>query len=199
MPLITDWLMLSITAIYVIATVFICVFNGRSARATYKQIEESQRQFEERKRLEYRPYFDAAPVDDILGQNNYDSDTLLFLSDEHPRECTILSEWIMMKNIGAGTAINLTCHWKNKNKEEQTVEFPFATFEKGEMRNVAIHIQVEFLPQYSAYEAQASLVLHFQDLLGNKYEQEMIIFFDVSSANNTKLRNMEVNTPKLTY
>lgn len=30
----TDWIMIAITAVYVIATIFICIFNYRSAKAT---------------------------------------------------------------------------------------------------------------------------------------------------------------------
>ena len=45
-----EWLMVGITAIYVIATIFICIFNYRSAQATRKQVEESNRQFEEKNR-----------------------------------------------------------------------------------------------------------------------------------------------------
>lgn len=36
----TDWLMVIITAIYVVATIFICVYNGKSAKAAEKQTEE---------------------------------------------------------------------------------------------------------------------------------------------------------------
>lgn len=50
MPLITDWLMFGITAIYVIATIFICKANIKSANATRDQIAESQRQFNEENR-----------------------------------------------------------------------------------------------------------------------------------------------------
>lgn len=58
MSSITDWLMVGITGIYVIATIFICVFNARSDKATREQIAESKRQFEETKRLEYMPCFE---------------------------------------------------------------------------------------------------------------------------------------------
>lgn len=47
MSTITDWLMVVITAVYVIATVVICIANFKSAKATRDQIAESQRQFEE--------------------------------------------------------------------------------------------------------------------------------------------------------
>lgn len=50
MPTITDWLMVGITVVYVVATIFICRANIRSAIATKEQIEESKRQFEESNR-----------------------------------------------------------------------------------------------------------------------------------------------------
>lgn len=47
MPTITDWLMVAITLVYVIATILICIFNFRSAKATREQVAEAKRQFEE--------------------------------------------------------------------------------------------------------------------------------------------------------
>lgn len=44
---ITDWLMVLITAVYTIATIFICSANIKSAKATREQIAESVRQFNE--------------------------------------------------------------------------------------------------------------------------------------------------------
>lgn len=55
MPNITDWIMVIITAVYVIATIAICVFNYKSAQASQNQIKESQKQFEEM----YRPHIVA--------------------------------------------------------------------------------------------------------------------------------------------
>lgn len=43
--MITDWLMVIITAIYVIATIFICAANVKSAKAAREQTEEMKRQF----------------------------------------------------------------------------------------------------------------------------------------------------------
>ena len=48
--MITDWLMVMITAIYVIATIFICIANFKSAKATREQITEARRQYEEEHR-----------------------------------------------------------------------------------------------------------------------------------------------------
>ena len=43
--MLTDWLMVIITAIYVVATIFICVYNGKSAKAAKMQTEEIRKQF----------------------------------------------------------------------------------------------------------------------------------------------------------
>ena len=56
MPTITDWLMVGITAVYVVATVFISCANIKSANATRDQLTESKRQYEDKKRLEIMPY-----------------------------------------------------------------------------------------------------------------------------------------------
>ncbi len=42
--------MVIITSVYVIATIFICIFNGKAAKATREQIKESQLQFKESNR-----------------------------------------------------------------------------------------------------------------------------------------------------
>lgn len=43
----TDWLMVIITAIYVVATIVICVFNARSAKAAKEQAAIAQKQMQE--------------------------------------------------------------------------------------------------------------------------------------------------------
>lgn len=43
--LLTDWILVILTAIYVVATIFISVYNARSSKATRDQISESRAQF----------------------------------------------------------------------------------------------------------------------------------------------------------
>ena len=59
-PMITDWLMVIITTIYVIATIIITVENMKATKTTRDQREASSRQFDERKRLDAMPYIYAA-------------------------------------------------------------------------------------------------------------------------------------------
>lgn len=58
MPSITDWLMVIVTFIYVVATIFICVANIKSAKATRDQLAESKRQFDEANRAFVTVTFD---------------------------------------------------------------------------------------------------------------------------------------------
>ena len=51
-PLITDWIMVVITAVYAITTICILLANRTSAKATKMQLEEMKRQFE----AENQPY-----------------------------------------------------------------------------------------------------------------------------------------------
>ena len=57
----TDWLMVIITAIYVIATIFICKANIKSANATREQVAEQKRQFDESNRAYVTVHFEVTP------------------------------------------------------------------------------------------------------------------------------------------
>lgn len=54
----TDWLMVIITAIYVVATIIICYFNGRSAKASKIQTDEMIRQYNLTNRPKVTIHFD---------------------------------------------------------------------------------------------------------------------------------------------
>ena len=45
-----DWVMVIITGIYVIATIFICLANIKAANASKEQLREMQKQFAETNR-----------------------------------------------------------------------------------------------------------------------------------------------------
>lgn len=50
MSSITDWLMVSITFIYVVATILICCFNYLSSKASKEELAEMKKQYEEENR-----------------------------------------------------------------------------------------------------------------------------------------------------
>ena len=118
-PSITDWLMVGITVVYVIATVFICWANFSSARASKAQVEESKRQYEETKRLQIMPYFrvdfekwiPTHQKDEIIPYHPLYLSTPVQKEDEITGSCSI-----KVTNIGMGMAIDSICKPCEKDK-----------------------------------------------------------------------------------
>lgn len=50
-----------VTLVYVIATIFICIANVKSAKATRKQVAEQKRQFDESNRAYITVHFEITP------------------------------------------------------------------------------------------------------------------------------------------
>lgn len=48
--MLSDWVMIAITFVYVVTTIFICYFNYQSAKAAREQLEEMKRQYQEENR-----------------------------------------------------------------------------------------------------------------------------------------------------
>jgi len=55
----TDWIMISITAVYVIATILICIFNGQTVKATKAQTKELINQYQQTNRPYITVYFET--------------------------------------------------------------------------------------------------------------------------------------------
>lgn len=98
MPTITDWLMVVITAIYVVATIYISRANIKSADATREQLVESKRQYEDKKRLEIMPYIQFEQTKDNA---NHELNLVLDSGDKLTGNYIFL---ICMKYIVNGTA-----------------------------------------------------------------------------------------------
>lgn len=191
MPLITDWLMVGITAIYVVATVFICIYNGRSAKATREQVSESQRQYEETKRLEMMPYLqfestDHSPV--------YEMNLILVSGDLGSG--TYITK-LRMKNIGHGTAkdISYVYEWNNFSEKYKRSDFPVKALQSGDEQYIKINFA---LPQHNQGDIKVAFELLFTDLLEHKYSQRIEFYFRSSSSGvaNLKLTEYKTFSPK---
>jgi len=108
MPLITDWLMVAITAVYVCATIAIWIANKKSAEMTETQLKESQRQFSESQRLSVLPFLSAS-----IGESVYPNREELPIPDMFLDLCPVVDSektaWInagvTVSNIGTGLAV----------------------------------------------------------------------------------------------
>ena len=190
MPMVTDWLMVGITAFYVIATIIISCANIKSANATREQLTESKRQYEDKKRLEIMPYIQ-------FEQTKYAADhelNLVIDSGENLTGKYILL--IRMKNIGNGTAkdIAYTYQWDNCEKSYDRGAFPIQALSSGESQT----IKVEFAHTTEEKDnREACFLIRYRDLLDNDYTQTCRFRFKQNNSATLKLIEFSTSTPVL--
>ena len=191
MPTITDWLMVGITAVYVVATIIISCANIKSANATRDQLTESKRQYEDKKRLEIMPYIQFEQTKDNA---NHELNLVLDSGDELTGEYILL---VRMKNIGNGTAkdIAYTYQWNNGANTHDRGAFPVQALSSGE--NQTIKVVFSHTVEKRA-ERSACFVLRYRDLLENAYTQKLILRFSRNSSATLKLVEFTTSSPVLT-
>lgn len=190
MPTITDWLMVGITAVYVIATVIISCANIKSANATREQLTESKRQYEDKKRLEIMPYIQFEQTKD---KANHELNLVLDSRDKYTGKYILL---VCMKNIGNGTAkdIAYTYQWNNGTKTYDRGAFPVQALSSGESQT--IKIEFAYTTDERA-ERDVCFLLRYRDLLENAYTQTLNLKFTQNSATTLKLVEFTTSSPAL--
>lgn len=192
-PSITDWLMVGITVVYVVATIFICHANFKSATASKEQVEESKRQFEDTKRLGMMPYLQfsllksSEPLCCELNLVLSSSDDKI--SDSHYNN----GYHIKIKNIGNGTAKNILYKWKNFTDVFDRGCFPIQAIQSGDEYNIRINFAV---PEGTSTILTASIILSFQDLIDNRYTQDVTLEFEYRDTRTLVLAKVFVSSPE---
>lgn len=188
MPTITYWLMVVITAIYVVATVFISCANIKSANATREQLAESKRQYEDKKRLEIMPYIQFEQTKDSASHEL----NLVLNSGDNLKGTYVLL--MRMKNIGNGTAkdISYTYQWDNGAQSYDRGAFPIQALSSSEIQT----IKVDFSHSTDNREnLEACFLLRYMDLLENAYTQDLNLRFTRSNSSTLKLVVFTTSAP----
>ena len=179
MPTITDWLMVGITLVYVIATIAIWFANHKSARATEKQLIESKRQFDEAKRLEHMPYMQVSfgewKTSDERG--SYFPNMWLNINRTADNHASSSGMSIDVTNIGLGLAVNIKSKWISAGIEQEQ-HLSASLLKRGECCNSTFIISAA-IPEKEPQYADTSLIICFDDFLGNHYEQTVDISFQI--------------------
>ena len=111
----TDWLMIIITGIYVVATIFIWNSNKQSAKAATEAVEESKNQFNQNLELQRQHNYDSVRPAVSL---DYSSDV-----NDH-----IYGGSIKITNHGLGPAIIKGLNFKNDNGKRYSNMKEYFTF-----------------------------------------------------------------------
>lgn len=192
-----EWVMVWITAVYVIATILICYANLKSARATREQVLESQRQFEETKRLERMPYFDVSVAQNFNIPDVFDTDITVSINGGQSKEVVCSLEWLQFTNIGYGTATDLSFTSGNAVDVLPMQFMPSKTFQEDKKGILGIRFDIPFPCDSETHKQNISLSLNYQDLLGNRYQQELVLSFCAESEKNVELSEVRVSIPQL--
>ena len=178
MPTITDWLMVIITLVYVVATIRICKANIKSAEASKEQLtaakdqlEEAKREHEETIRLGCMPFLQFE-IPATTEKPEFELELPLCNTDVvETVYCTAC-----VKNVGNGTATNLTYTWKYAANEITENDYPPIN---AIMKEDSYYVQLTCDADAKIEKHNtAVLVLHYNDLLGNEYEQKIILYFE---------------------
>ena len=185
-----DWAMVWITAVYVVATCFICWANIKSAAATKEQVVEMKRQYEEDKQQKYMPYLQ---IKSIHKPENVDAVELCELNTNgYGLRILETSIFLQIENIGSSIAKNIEYRWENtvhSTVRNRIVSLPVGDHRTGE---IIVRIPGNSQIQYFDY---AKLIFEYMDLLDNHYVQELTLGFGVAPEVIT-FRNYYISTPR---
>ena len=179
----TDCILDIITAIYAIVTIGIFIMNMKAVKATRQELEETQIQFEERKRLEYMPFL-------LLEKDQKESP-----QSEIELDCTedttyFLYQTVALKNVGNATATTILYDWSFQGASISDA-FPVNAIMKGDTYFFQLTIGTN--NSYGVGEENHHGVFSFQynDLLGHTYSQKMFIDF-----NEEQIEAIDNDVPK---
>lgn len=175
----TDWLMVIITAVYVIATIAICYYNGKSAKAAKEQLEESKlqaaeqkkqyeettKQYQKTEQMRIMPFFVISSIESAerKGQKTFQ---------------------VNVVNCGNGAAVDVLIADEATDIHYMVCKcnanyFLSSPFEKT-YQQIGKENCFEIIRDDKTYPNQfadrVSLTLVFCDMLGTKYKQQ--IFFE---------------------
>ena len=194
MPTITDWLMLGITVVYVVATIFICVANIRSAQVSQAQLAEMKHQYEENQRVSLIPYLNICKCEEVAATQG---EAICWLTEpctENFLETTVIFQ---LTNCGPGIAVESSYVWKRveySNRYTHGVE----SLSAGGRRNLKVTFYACKPDKASGADwGVAYIDISFFDLFGNQYLQEARICFDINSESLTIRNNTPISKPEL--
>lgn len=189
-----QWILISITFVYVIATILISIFNFRSAKATREQVQESKRQYSETKRLSMQPYFNITI--DQLDPNNSSSMQLKLTEGT-----SFLIEAVRfdITNIGLGAAKEIQFCLSTIPEHPEII---WKTLGKTALLSgEKLQTRISFLAGKDlvnrSFSKVAFLQIRFEDLLDNKYLVSITLNF-VGSDYSFKIQKYDIQQGLIT-
>lgn len=136
--MITDWLLVVITAIYVVATIYIMRANQKTAEISKQQIDESKKQFDESRRLQVLPYLQIH-ISDVIVDEKHNNKPIVNVSLKQTKTEGDSTNNHSVCYISTGESISSFIHTIKTNTKPYL--FNVALVNNGE--GIAHHIKLE--------------------------------------------------------
>ena len=167
-PNITDWLIVIITFIYMVATIAIFIANLISAQSSKKQINETKQQFIENKRIDNMPLINITITETILPAYCMELD----ITEDAEGDLLSKTKQVVFENIGKGIAKNITCtYYSNVIGKKKIMEIPILPIKENESINIIFCAKSGAL--INSDSTTALFEIEFEDLFDNKYLQKI--------------------------
>ena len=158
-------------------------------------IKDGQRREGESKRLEKIPYLKAEFGKWMLKEERESDapDLWLTITRSGNDSCSSMGTSLEIRNIGLGMATDLKCKWvSGEIVEDKTLPITLLKCDSSYKFNV---LTMANLPEKETYCTESSIVFVYKDLLGNQYNQELNITFEVH-RNYTTIISYKINAPE---
>ena len=154
------------------------VFVYLTLRQNTKILQQSQKQFDESKRLEYQPFLQMELIKDWTGDITDYLIRIPLEKDSYQYSYSLCK----IKNVGNGTATNIIFTWKSEEPSaSDSVPFPVNAVMSGDeylFKVCTTESKPDGKPPRIEFEWE------FEDILGNSYEQKSILNYNYSEIDS---------------
>lgn len=152
------------------------VFVYLTLKQNTKILQQSQKQFDESKRLEYQPFLQMELIKKWTGDiADYYIEIPIEKDPSSQRVSLYSVSLCKIKNVGNGTANNLIYTWKSEEPPaSDTVPFPINAVMSGDEYLFKVGLRRKTVGKPDRIEFEWA----FEDILGNSYEQKSILNYD---------------------
>ena len=193
--------MVAITAIYVIATIVICVFNYKTAKAANLQIQESKRQFDETRRLQIMPYLQVTITPKKDGEIWNPVPEAWFIISDSDKDNIVRSDYyISFENIGLGMLHHTKILWNSVRKHNDgypAMDIVMAINSPWRITGAFFAERAESDDPFKAKRIDCSIDVTHEDLIGNLYSQKVEMLFLIHHT-KIDLVHYSITPPMLT-
>ena len=206
----TDWLMVIITSIYVIATILICYYNHKSATAAHDQAVEMRKQHEEERRYHMLPWFlisvdEFSPLPDHFKdgeeyKNSIEDVITAIGTDGEAIHLPLYRLKYTVRNIGIGTATRSRYDW---HCPDGVALPPRLLYNQSLMQgeSYAKTVYLEFSLPNDSFErtnyvfVSTSITFHIYDIYDCEYSQSIGVHFTIHQNGQVEVE-IEAGAPR---